>query len=335
MSIRVTITKPNVTDAYGLPMVVGSTYTVADDFGLSLISQGKAIDTDASLTNPGVREADALGVVYCNAATIAAPTAQMLASYNTVFALDVAPFTRYRSNGTYLVPEGQYTTDSSGNITGLAGVSGFSGAAFTWASKPSASAAGAGAQITVTDVGSGRTTWYSDGTNWRPVNGSVNLWTFSGSVATPVATLVSAGAAILFGSPVAGLKIPAGMLIPGASVLKVSSWWSKTGSTGGASCRMFIGTNNSLSDSGTMGQFIGAAATASWDSQMDFSVVSSTRIQQNQVGTGKNVATGAVTDQTYTTGINTAANMYLNFGTDSSSSGDGLLLCRLQIQLFQ
>ena len=124
MSIRVTITKPNVTDAYGLPMVVGSTYTVNDDFGLSLISQGMASDTDASLTNPGVREADALGVLYCNAATLAAPTAQMLASYNTVFALDVAPFTRYRSNGTYLVPEGQYSTDASGNITGLAGAGG-------------------------------------------------------------------------------------------------------------------------------------------------------------------------------------------------------------------
>ena len=119
MSIRVTITKPNVTDAYGLPMVVGSTYTVNDDFGLSLIQQGKASDTDSSLTNPGVREADPLNVLYCNAATIAAPTAQMLASYNTVFILDVAPFTRYRSNGTYLVPEAQYATDSSGSILGL------------------------------------------------------------------------------------------------------------------------------------------------------------------------------------------------------------------------
>jgi len=124
MSIRVTITKAGVTDTYGLPMVVGTTYTVADDFGLSLISQGKASDTDSSLVNPGVREADPLNVVYCNAATIASPTAQMLASYNTVFALDVAPFTRYRANGTYLVPEAQYTTDASGKIIGLAGANG-------------------------------------------------------------------------------------------------------------------------------------------------------------------------------------------------------------------
>ncbi len=46
MTIRVTITKPGVTDAYGIAMVVGTTYTVGDDFGLSLISQGRASDTD-------------------------------------------------------------------------------------------------------------------------------------------------------------------------------------------------------------------------------------------------------------------------------------------------
>ena len=46
MTIRVTITKPGVTDAYGIAMVVGTTYTVEENFGLSLISQGRATDTD-------------------------------------------------------------------------------------------------------------------------------------------------------------------------------------------------------------------------------------------------------------------------------------------------
>ena len=54
MSIRVTITKPNVFNEYGIAMTVGTTYTVDDAFGLSLITQQKATDTDASLTNPGV-----------------------------------------------------------------------------------------------------------------------------------------------------------------------------------------------------------------------------------------------------------------------------------------
>lgn len=120
MSIRVTITKPNVFNEYGIAMTVGTTYTVDDAFGLSLITQQKASDTDASLVNPGVTAAGPVDVVYCNAATIAAPTAQMLASYNTVFALDVAPFTQYRTTGTALVVVPQYVTDASGNITGLA-----------------------------------------------------------------------------------------------------------------------------------------------------------------------------------------------------------------------
>jgi len=103
MSIRVTITKSGVTDGYGIAMVVGTTYTVNDDFGLSLISQGKATDTDGSLVNPGVGLGVAPSLVYCNAATIAAPTAAMLANVNAIYALDVAPFGRYRSNGTALV----------------------------------------------------------------------------------------------------------------------------------------------------------------------------------------------------------------------------------------
>lgn len=49
MTIRVTITKPGVTDAYGIAMVVGTTYTVEENFGLSLIQQGRASDTDEFL----------------------------------------------------------------------------------------------------------------------------------------------------------------------------------------------------------------------------------------------------------------------------------------------
>ena len=77
MSIRVTITKPNVFNVYGIAMVVGQTYTVDDDFGRSLITQLKASDTDGSLVNPGVGLGVAPDLVYVNAATIAAPTAQM------------------------------------------------------------------------------------------------------------------------------------------------------------------------------------------------------------------------------------------------------------------
>lgn len=42
-------------------------------------------------------------VTYLSAAQIASPTAAILASTGTTFALNVAPFTRYYSNGSALV----------------------------------------------------------------------------------------------------------------------------------------------------------------------------------------------------------------------------------------
>ena len=61
MTIRVTITQPGVTNAYGIAMAVGTTYTVEEDFGRSLIAGLKATDTDGymaiganSAFSPGV-----------------------------------------------------------------------------------------------------------------------------------------------------------------------------------------------------------------------------------------------------------------------------------------
>lgn len=124
MTIRVTITKPNVFNEYGIAMTVGKTYTVDDAFGLSLITQQKASDTDSSLVNPGVNAGADPNIVYLNAAAIAAPTPAILQNYNVIYTLDVAPFTQYRSNGTALVVVAQYATDATGNITGLVGAGG-------------------------------------------------------------------------------------------------------------------------------------------------------------------------------------------------------------------
>jgi hypothetical protein len=45
-------------------------------------------------------------IVRLTAAQIATPTAEMLDLIFDTFALDVAPYTRYRSTGTALIPEG-------------------------------------------------------------------------------------------------------------------------------------------------------------------------------------------------------------------------------------
>ncbi len=59
-------------------------------------------------------------VTFLTAAQIASPTPAILASTGTTFALDVAPYTRYVSNGTSLTPAVTAVTDSvTGGITGV------------------------------------------------------------------------------------------------------------------------------------------------------------------------------------------------------------------------
>ncbi len=120
MAIRCTITAAGVTNEYGQALAIGTVYTpFNDDYALSLIAQGKATDTDSSLVNPGVSDAQPVDVIYCNAAALAAPTAQMLRSYNVQFALDVSPFTRYISNGSALIPLTAFTYGLNGTANGL------------------------------------------------------------------------------------------------------------------------------------------------------------------------------------------------------------------------
>jgi len=104
--IRVTVTKPNVFDGFGRLMIPGTIYTVDTDFGLSLLEQGKAFDTDASLGSPGVEFASPSYILFKNAAAIASPTQAMLNDISATYALDVPPYTRYQSNGTALVAIG-------------------------------------------------------------------------------------------------------------------------------------------------------------------------------------------------------------------------------------
>ena len=117
MTIRVTITKPGVTDGYGLPMVVGTTYTVDDAFGLALISQGRASDTDGFLEEPinapFVDVADPVGL---------SPDGQYLVSRDQAFALsEVTDYVNLTATGTAFAGAcefaGYVCTVAAGNIT--------------------------------------------------------------------------------------------------------------------------------------------------------------------------------------------------------------------------
>lgn len=103
MTINVTITKPGVTDQYGRAMVVGTTYAVDDNFGLSLIQQLKATDTNSALSPPGFNDAEPMYLQFVNQAAITNPTQQMLNSYNITYAQNTAPYTEAYSVGNRLV----------------------------------------------------------------------------------------------------------------------------------------------------------------------------------------------------------------------------------------
>ncbi len=60
--MRVTITKAGRSDTYGIALAVGTTYTVSDEYGKDLISQGYATDTDSVLLYP-VNQAYQAGTV--------------------------------------------------------------------------------------------------------------------------------------------------------------------------------------------------------------------------------------------------------------------------------
>lgn len=163
--------------------------------------------------------------------------------------------------------------------------------------------------------------------------GSRSLLQRVGSVANPIATLTGNGAAQLFGSPLAGLRIPAGLIIPGRTKVRIEGYWYKTGSTAAAVCACYLGTTNSLSDSLIGNQSIGPAATSLWRQYTELFFADADRFTESYNG-AVGAPQGAQTTSTRTTNINTAANMFLNWGSSNAAVGDGLLLLSAAVSVF-
>lgn len=208
------------------------------------------------------------------------------------------------------------------------------GAGILWANRPSA-ISNPGASITVTDVPiGGRTTFYSDGANWIPAGGAITLVSLTGTVASPVAQTATTGGALLMGAPVSGIKISAGLIIPGKTTIQINALWSKGGSAGGIPCNMFFGTTNSFSDNLLANQFIGAAATSMYNQMTEVGFSNTTTYNTQQI-LAENGAAGATATGDRTGNVNTSADMYFNFGHQSSTAPDNVALLRLMIRLFQ
>lgn len=95
----------------------------------------------------------------------------------------------------------------------------------TWANRPAATAVAPGTKMIATDVGvGGYSEWVSNGTNWRPVNGSVLLFEDRGSVAAPIASLTGDGVSTQMGFVIpnaSSVRLPAGMAYIGSHIIAV------------------------------------------------------------------------------------------------------------------
>jgi hypothetical protein len=153
----------------------------------------------------------------------------------------------------------QFAYDASGNVTGLTGPGGnvisFGGPSYTFSGKPTASASNAGMSVRITDVGPAGfgSIWCSDGTKWSPLNGFVNLFKNTGTVASPLATLSNANNT-KYTLPAANgvtsggsLLIPAYLLAQGRTI-RASAKMRYRGGTGSWTVAMRLGTNDSGSD---------------------------------------------------------------------------------------
>lgn len=95
--------------------------------------------------------------------------------------------------------------------------------------RPSAAEAGDGAVISVTNFGPRHVRLVSDGTYWRPLNGSAVLWQYAGSIAAPAASLTMAGVFAFFALP--SMRVPANLLFPGAK-LRVTAFLRRSAAGG-------------------------------------------------------------------------------------------------------
>ena len=201
------------------------------------------------------------------------------------------------------------------------------GTAVLWANRPNA-AANSGQIIAVSDVGVGGCSyWWSDGANWRPLNGSCVLYSPGGTITTPVLTFDHPGGnAIMPGQP--NILIPAGMAYAGAR-LNVDVVVNRPNAGSGVRGRIF-GVFGPLKTSSDPACFL-SGVVAWWDplniavQNGTFYFASATRIQPSYLQAAQNQILSALAGEiTY----NAAVDNYFNFGCvgDMTAADTGLQL---------
>lgn len=201
----------------------------------------------------------------------------------------------------------------------------------TWATKPAA-AGNTGLVIRVTDVGPGAGSyWVSDGTYWRPLNGSVMLANVMGSLAAPVATLTSTTGS-KFTLP-ADIVIPAAMMIPGQCMLDIWGLIHRDNNTATAIAQVHLGTGNTTSDNGAMGLSMAATDNIDVIAGPMVSVATATTYLTTNYLSRQSSGTAVFLDKT--SAFNTASANYVNFAIGSANASDTFLLLAYSVTLRQ
>jgi hypothetical protein len=204
----------------------------------------------------------------------------------------------------------------------------------TWSGRPAAGSAGMGAEIAITDVPAGGVSrWVSDGSTWRTVSGCVLLYAQGKGYSDPLGSVTWGRAAVTMAIPGGSIKIPAGLIEPGLTELRVSVLWATGANTGGMAAQMTIGTSNSWSDTQCSGAFLGP--DNEWDQVASFTFPTATSMTQASSLTPKNGAPVGAMGSEYVGNLNTAADMYINFGsTHGGVQGNVLKIVRAKVELF-
>lgn len=292
-------------------------------------NQGSVIKgiTDGLTTSVGTAQSTAN-----SAGTLAASKADATAT-TTALALK-APLASPTFTGTPAAPTataGTSTTQLATTAFVGAAVASVVASAYTWAAKPAASSLATGTEIIITDVGTPRSRWYTDGTNWRPVNGRVLLKQFGGSVASP-AIVYSGTGNVQLAQPGGNLKLPGGMLLQGSSIV-IEGMLRKRNNNAGTNVSYRIGTVGTF---GTGSNVL--SATFSGDGQLnttDFRVVVSTStVLSSTMYSTRNSLGGSYQD--FSTNIDTTADMFftLEIGT-ATNAGDFLDVISHSVSLMQ
>jgi hypothetical protein len=203
-----------------------------------------------------------------------------------------------------------------------------------WAGRPVAGTVLAGTEIAITDVPAGRVTrWTSEGGQWVPSNGRVVLYTGAKGYTDPLGSLTWNSAAITMAIPGGSIALPAGLIVPGQTELRVSVLWATGPNVGGIGAQMTLGISNSWSDTQCSGAFIGP--NNEWDQVASFTFPTATTMSQASSRTPKNGTPAGQIGSEHALNINTAADMYINFGTTAGGAfGNVLKIVRVLVELF-